>query len=277
MRDLTNTGKKINSRIGKAINEYGLILDDDKILVAVSGGKDSITLLTLLKKIQSWAPVKFDLYAAHISTDFSCGSCVHEEKLTDYFKELDIEYHFRDIKVLDDKGKTTCFWCSWNKRKALFELADEIGCNKVALGHHKDDIVETMMMNLLYNGEISAMNPKQEMFKGKITIIRPLCYVEEKTITKFAQESDLPNKMCQCPFGRNSRRQFMKKLIGDIQSETKSIDIKTNIFNSISRIRKDYIDLRGAPEEGSNKTSDQNKDSSRAMEKPETSDLESNA
>jgi len=116
------------------------------------------------------------------------------------------------------------------------------------LGHHKDDIVETMLMNLLYNGEISAMNPRQELFKGKITIIRPLCYVEEEMIKKFAKENELSDKLCQCPFGRDSRRKYVKDFIRQTEKSTPKINIKSNIYNSIARIKAEYIDLKDSNE-----------------------------
>ena len=244
MRNLNKAGKKINSLIGKAISAYNLIGEGDKILVAVSGGKDSLTLLSLLKAIQGWAPVKFELMAAHISTDFHCGSCVHNSVLTDFFEELGVKYFFGEAKVLDENGKTNCFWCSWNKRKSLFEIAEANGCGKVAFGHHKDDIAETILMNMLYNGEISGMNPKQEMFGGKITIIRPLCFVEERFVTEYAKEAGFPQQMCQCPYGENSKRKYVKNFIRDAEIEAPKANIKTNIMKSLSRIKKDYIDIR---------------------------------
>lgn len=244
MRDLTKLGAKINTKIGKALNDYSLIENKDRILVAVSGGKDSLTLLSFLKKIQGWAPVSFEIFAAHIETDFHCGGCVHKPVLSDFFKGIGVEYQVRDVKVLDENGETTCFWCSWNKRKALFKIADELNCNKVAFGHHKDDIAETMLMNLLYNGEISAMNPKQEMFKGKLTLIRPLCYVDEDLIIKFAKESGFPAQLCQCPFGKDSKRKYIKEFIKKTKENTPQVNISTNILKSMSRIRKDYIDFK---------------------------------
>jgi tRNA 2-thiocytidine biosynthesis protein TtcA len=244
MRDLTKTGSKINSKIGKAIGDYNLIEEGDRILIAVSGGKDSLTLLSLLKKIQTWSPVNFELFAAHVKSDLHCSGCAHESTLTELFQKMDIKSVFKEIKVLDEKGKTTCFWCSWNRRKALFMAADELDCNKVALGHHKDDIVETMFLNLIYNGEISAMNPRQEIFEGKITIIRPLCYVEENMTRKFAQESGFPGQLCQCPFGMDSKRKHVKEFIRETEKKTPKIDVKTNIFRSISRIKEDYINLK---------------------------------
>lgn len=244
MRDLSKLGAKINSKIGKAVNDYGLIADGDKILVAVSGGKDSLTLLNMLKAIRSWAPVKFDIIAAHIKTDFHCASCVHNETLSGVFDKIGIEYKFSDVKVLDDKGNTSCFWCSWNKRKALFNMAEELGCNKIAFGHHKDDIVETILLNLLYKGEISAMNPKQPMFGGKVTIIRPLCYVDESLIEEYAKESGFPSQLCKCPYGRDSQRKYIKNFISETEKRSNGVSIKTNIFKSVSKIKSDYIDLK---------------------------------
>ncbi|MFH1665105.1 MAG: ATP-binding protein [Candidatus Omnitrophota bacterium] len=244
MRNLTKSGARINSAIGKAIADYNLIEPGDRILVAVSGGKDSLTMLSLLKEIQAWAPVRYEIFAAHIRTDFHCASCVHESVLTGFFEKAGVEYVFKDIKVLDENGRTTCFWCSWNKRKALFGIAEKMNCNKVALGHHKDDIAETVLMNLLYNGEISGMNPRQGLFGGKITIIRPLCYVEERTIKGFAGEMEFPAKLCECPFGKDSRRNYIKNFLTETEKKTPKVNIKTNIFRSLARIRKDYIDLK---------------------------------
>jgi len=245
MRNLTRTGSKINSLIGKALNGYNMISDGDKVLLAVSGGKDSLTMTDLIRKIQGWAPVKFDLIAAHITSDIHCGDDKTGERIFKFVKELGIEYRSKHIEIIEKMDEANCFWCSWNRRKALFELAEELGCNKVALGHHKDDIVETMLMNLLYNGEISAMNPFQEMFKGKLTIIRPLCYVEEKLIKAFSKEMEYEAISCACPFGNNTRRQYIKNFLKDAEKNTPKINIKSNIFKSVSRIKKEYIDLRG--------------------------------
>jgi tRNA(Ile)-lysidine synthase TilS/MesJ len=212
MRELSPLGIKINSRVGKAINDYRLIEHGDKILVAVSGGKDSLTLLSFLAGILKWAPVKYELFAAHIKTDFHCASCTHNEVLTEFFEKAGVKYLFKEVKVLDENNRTSCFWCSWNKRKALFEAAAELGCNKIAFGHHKDDIVETILMNLILKGEIAAMNPCQSMFGGKMTIIRPLCLVEEKMIKDFAKEAGFAAKVCnQGPYTADLARQPQDK------------------------------------------------------------------
>lgn len=241
------SAQQIQTKIGHAINDYKLIENGDKILFAVSGGKDSLTMLKLLKERQQWAPVKYDIYAVNIETDFSCGSCTPKDVLSRIFSEWAVPYEFANIKVLDENKKTNCFWCSWNRRKCLFEIADRLGCAKIALGHHKDDIIETTLLNILFQGSISTMNPKQELFKGQKTIIRPLCYVDEDLIIQFAKEQDFPGKLCLCPFGENSKRKYMKKLISDIQKKVPGTNIKTNIFKSIARVKEDYIGLKQPP------------------------------
>ena len=241
---ITKTGKLINRRIGRAVEDYGLISGGDRILVAVSGGKDSISLLHLLKDLEVRAPVNFKLLAAHITTDFSCSSCTHLDSLKEIFEKAQVECLFGHVDVLDEEGRTNCFWCSWNKRKKLFELAREAGCNKIAFGHHKDDIAETMLLNLLFKGEISVMNPRQELFAGELTLIRPLSYVEEKMLKKFASENGFEAKVCQCPYGNTSKRTMIKDFLAKLEEEAPELSIKTNIFRSISRIKEEYIDLK---------------------------------
>jgi tRNA 2-thiocytidine biosynthesis protein TtcA len=253
MRNLTKTGVYISTRIGKAIADYNLIEDGDKILVAVSGGKDSLTMVKLLNERRRWAPVDYDIIAVHIETDYRCAGCVHTKLLTEFFRSNGIKYHFEKIKIKDQKGpdgchskrrKLSCFWCSWNRRKALFTLADKFGCNKVAFGHHKDDIIETLLLNMFYHGEFSAMNPRQELFGGKIVLIRPLCYVEESYTRKFSKESDFPSQICRCPNSQVSKRRAMKNFIKSLEKGCPHV--KLNLFRSIARINKEYINIHAS-------------------------------
>lgn len=228
----------ISKRVGKAIMDYDMLSQADKIAVAVSGGKDSLTLLRILNDRKAFVPIKYELLAVHIDMGYPC---MHPKILAEYFKSAGINYHIEKVDILKAKTRKdiSCFWCSWNRRKALFEVAARFGCAKVALGHHKDDIIETILMNLFFHGEISAMNPKQELFKGKITLIRPLCYVEEDMIVKFAKTLDFPHHKCACP---NSIASNRTKIAGIIR-ELKKVcpDVKTNIFRSVKRIKKDYL------------------------------------
>jgi tRNA 2-thiocytidine biosynthesis protein TtcA len=228
----------ISKRVGKAITDYGMLSDGDKIAVAVSGGKDSLTLLRVLNDRRQFVPIKYELLAVHIDLGYPCQ---HPKILAEYFKKLGVNYHIERVDIL--KGKTrkdiSCFWCSWNRRKALFETADRFGCNKVALGHHKDDIVETILLNLFFHGEISAMAPRQELFRGKIVVIRPLAYVEEGMIIRFAKQAGFPHQKCVCPNSLTSNRNKMTKIIQDLEKVCP--EIKTNIFRSLKRIKQDYL------------------------------------
>ncbi len=218
-----------------------LVEDNDKILVAVSGGKDSLTLLKLSNERRKWAPIDYKLYAVHIETDFRCAGCVHTEKLKKILEDSDIPYNFEKIKIRDKNKKVSCFWCSWNRRKVLFTLADKLGCTKVAFGHHQDDINETLLLNMFYHGEFSAMNPRQELFGGKMAIIRPLCYVGKDVLRKFAKESKFPSQLCKCPNSQVSKRRMMKNFINEAEKDCPYV--KLNIFKSIGRVNEEYTQI----------------------------------
>ena len=228
----------ISKRVGKAITDYDMLSDGDKIVVAVSGGKDSLTLLRVLHDRKSFVPIKYELLAVYVDLGYPRQQ---PKILAGYFKKLGVKYHIEKVDIL--KGKTrkdiSCFWCTWNRRKALFEIADRFGCNKVALGHHKDDIVETTLLNLFFNGEISTMRPKQELFKGKIIIIRPLAYVEEDMIVRFAKSVGFPPQRYSCPNSATSNRARVANIIKDLRKICP--DVKTNIFRSVKRIKKEYL------------------------------------
>lgn len=218
--------------------DYNMLADGDKIVVAVSGGKDSLALLRVLNDRRKFVPIEYEVIAVHIDLGYP-RSCA--KKLEKYFKKMGVKYIIEKVDVLGETKRKdiNCFWCSWNRRRALFETAHRLGCTKVAFGHHMDDIVETVLLNLFFQGEISAMSPKQELFKGKIVIIRPLAYVEEYMIKRFAKEEKLPHETCKCPNSLISNRTKMGNIISDIKRTCP--DVKKNIFRSVKRIKKDYL------------------------------------
>ncbi len=224
----------LSKKVGKAITDYQMLSEGDRIAVGVSGGKDSLSLLYILRIRQVFCPVKYNLVAVHI--DLGYPSEVRK-RLRIYFKKLGYEYAIKKLN-LPAKGKT-CFWCSWNRRKMLFETAQEFKCNKVALGHHMDDIIQTILLNLFFNSEISAMSPKQKLFGGQLTIIRPLAYVQEKEITRFAQEEKLPYYKDRCSNSLISNRKRIAGIINDLKRVCPNV--KTNIFRSIERIKREYL------------------------------------
>jgi tRNA 2-thiocytidine biosynthesis protein TtcA len=228
----------ISKRIGRAIIDYKMLSEGDKIAVAVSGGKDSLTLLRILNDRKSFVPIKYDILALHIDMGYprSCAG-----KLERYFKKIGVKYHIERVDLLKKAKKKdiNCFWCSWNRRKALFETAHRLNYTKIAMGHHKDDIAETILLNMFFQGEISAMVPRQELFRGKIILIRPLAYVEEYMIKRFAKEEALPYETCICPNAVTSNRTRIKRIISELKRVCP--EVKTNIFNSLKRIKQDYL------------------------------------
>jgi tRNA 2-thiocytidine biosynthesis protein TtcA len=228
----------ISKSVGKATTDYNMLSEGDKIAVAVSGGKDSLTLLKVLLDRQKFVPIKYEVLAVHIDLGYPRSFAKTLEK---YFKKIGVKYHIEKVDVLrkTKPEEINCFWCSWNRRKALFEVANRYGCQKVALGHHKDDIVETILLNLFFHGEISAMAPKQELFKGKIIVIRPLAYVEEFQIKRFAKNVGFPALNCICPHSLTSNRRKVADIIRDLKRTCP--EIKTNIFRSVKRIKEDYL------------------------------------
>jgi tRNA 2-thiocytidine biosynthesis protein TtcA len=206
--------KEIRSLMGKAIHQYGLIHDGDRILVGVSGGKDSLSLLHLLHERRKRVQTHYELIPVHIELGFDSERAI---LLKEFFESQGLSYHieFTDIGKRansSENRENPCFLCSWERRKRLFQLAYRLGCNKVALGHHKDDIIETLLLNIFYSGEISTMLPLQSLFKGKITIIRPLALLDEKTIERFAREKGLPFGSSGCPSSGKTKRKRSKGL-----------------------------------------------------------------
>jgi tRNA 2-thiocytidine biosynthesis protein TtcA len=138
-----------------------------------------------------------------------------------------------------DQEPFGCFWCSWNRRKALFDIAHELRCTKIAFAHHMDDIIETMLLNLFFQGEIGTMQPFQEMFEGELALIRPLAYVEEKDLLKLSKLLQLPVIASECPNSKTTKRQLLKGIITELKKHNKNV--KKNIFRSLQHIREDYL------------------------------------
>jgi tRNA 2-thiocytidine biosynthesis protein TtcA len=238
MAVLKGTEFYISKRVGRAIMDYNMLSEGDKIVVAVSGGKDSLTLLRVLADRQRFVPVKYKILAVHVDMGYPRSFATSLER---YFKKTKVAYHIEKANLLEkiNPKEINCFWCSWNRRKTLFEVAGRFNCNKVALGHHKDDIAETILLNLFFNGEISAMCPRQELFHGKITIIRPLAYVEKKMIKRFVRQANFPDIDCRCPKADISNRTRISKIIKELEKICP--DVKTNIFRSVKRIKEQYL------------------------------------
>jgi tRNA 2-thiocytidine biosynthesis protein TtcA len=218
-----------------------MIADGDRVLVGLSGGKDSLTLMWTLTERLTRIRVDYELHAVYLDPGFEGG---FSEQLVDYCKDagyrLTIEHTDFGVKAHGQENRENpCFLCAWERRKRLFRLAENLGCRKVALGHNKDDIIETLFMNICYSGEISTMVPSQRFFNGKFTVIRPLAYVEKDIIRRFAVEQRFPEFINPCPSATNSKRKYVKGLLNQLYRSNDKI--KGNIFRSLSHVKQEYL------------------------------------
>ncbi|MBC7236311.1 MAG: tRNA 2-thiocytidine(32) synthetase TtcA [Chloroflexi bacterium] len=212
--------------VNKANHKYRLLEGGDRVLVAVSGGKDSMTLLDLLYRYRRMAPERYEIMAARVLSDWHCGRSVPEAWLAAWCRERNIAFYTPTIALREEiqTGEASpCFRCTWNRRKALFLLADELGCSKVALGHHADDIAETTLMNLFYSGRLYRMAPKVRFFDGRLTVIRPLVLIEERDIVPYVQACGFPIDGEPCPAGERSRRTMIKRILRELEHESRGV------------------------------------------------------
>jgi len=227
--------------MGKALHSYEMIADGDRIVVGVSGGADSLTLMWMLTERLKRVPINYDLFAVYIDPGYE-GS--FGEALEWYGKKVgfSIRAEYTDCGLVahsPENRENPCFLCSRLRRKRLFEIADELGCTKLALGHNKDDIIETLFMNICYAGEISTMMPSQTFFQEKFTVIRPLAFADEQLIRKFARDQKFPEFINPCPSANKSKRAEMKAFLQQLYRTNKKI--KGNIFRAMSHVRTDYL------------------------------------
>ena len=229
----------VSKKAGKAITDYGMIREGDHIAVAVSGGKDSLSLMHVLRHRQRVSPVRFEFAAVHIDFEFQE---FNPQNLVEYLKEQGFTCLVEKVNAL--KGQRyediDCFWWSRSRRKALFELADRQGYTKIAFGHHLDDIVETIILNQFYRGEIAAMRPKQVLFDGTITIIRPLAYEREENMVCLAEKLGITTiGQSKCANDDTSHRMKIKKML--LEFEKDNPQIMKNIFRSLQNIKTEYL------------------------------------
>jgi tRNA 2-thiocytidine biosynthesis protein TtcA len=228
----------------KAILEYRMIEKGDRVMVGVSGGVDSLVLVKLLKERKNYIEPDFSITAVHIDLGFEKVK-EYQEKLEDFIRSLGIEYRTIATQISKaafdpEASKNPCFICSHYRRKKIYEAAHQEKCNKIAYGHHKDDIIETLLMNILYSRKIEAMSPVQEVFKGKMYIIRPFTYVYEHSIKKFARETHLPLLKTGCPVDGTTRRDTVKAIIQNLEKKEKKANIKENIFKSLRHVNVSF-------------------------------------
>jgi len=231
---------RINKRFGKGVIQYGLIEDGDKILVALSGGKDSLALVELLGKRARIFKPRFSVIAVHVvMKNISYQSDL--EYLRNHAAAYDVPLIVFETSFdpTTDTRKSPCFLCSWNRRKALFAVAKENGCNKIALGHHMDDILETLLMNMTYQGAFSTMPPKLVMRKFDMTIIRPMCLIHESDLLELAEIRNYKKQVKNCPYESGSSRSDMKGVLK--QLESMNPEARYSLWGSMTNIQTDLL------------------------------------
>ena len=228
--------KQLRSKIlrgfREGVKEFNLITPSDVILIGLSGGKDSLALLDLMGDMQRRSNNGFTLHALHVrmaGVDYQSDTTY----LRSQCERNGITFHERMVSFEADRNerRTPCFLCSWNRRKTLFEVAQELGCNKIALGHHQDDILHTALMNLSYAGSFSTMPCYLKMQKMPLAIIRPLCMVKESLLKKWAKESEYQPLIKLCPHERASKRTEIACLFE--QMEKQNPEFRANLWNAL--------------------------------------------
>jgi tRNA(Ile)-lysidine synthase TilS/MesJ len=227
--------KRIRERFVKAFVTYRLLEDGDHVLVGLSGGKDSLCLLEMLGKRARIDQPRFRVEAIHVRMEN-----ISYETSTDYLeqfcKTLDVPLHIVTTRFEPSEQKPPCFLCSWYRRKAVFNLAQELGCNKIALGHHQDDLLHTCLMNQFYQGRFDTMPALLKMRKMPLSIIRPLCMVEEQDLRRYAELRGYEKQVKLCPYETASHRDDMRRLFDQIQQMNP--EARHSLWNAIVRAGK---------------------------------------
>ena len=240
--------KRLRRLAGEAIAEYGMIADGDRVMVCLSGGKDSYALLDILIHLRSHAPIRFDIVAVNLDQK-QPGFPAHV--LPDYLTRLGVPFRIEEqdtystVKRVIPEGKTMCSLCSRLRRGVLYRVAGELGATRIALGHHRDDILQTFMLNLFYTGQLKAMPPKLRSDDGRHVVIRPLIYCEENDLVAYAELKQFPIIPCNlCGSQENLKRNEMKAMLREWEKRHPG-RVET-MLNSLKHVRTSHLLDRGA-------------------------------
>lgn len=234
--------QEVNRLVGQAIHRYGLLAEGDRILVAVSGGADSLLALWFIHHWLTKAPIHYTVLPVHLDMGFPKYDWTPVKA---YLKAQGLSYHLEQTNFgflahsSYNRKKSPCFLCSMLRRKRLFEIAHHYSCNKIALGHNQDDVIETFFLNVCFSGEMSTMVPRQEVFKGQLALIRPLSLVEKSKIERLATELKLPVFENSCPSAGQTRRHEIKKLLAGLFRNNRKV--RGNIMHAMANVRPEYL------------------------------------
>jgi len=234
--------KSVNHRIGLALHTYEMLAGGDRVMLAVSGGIDSLVLVWLLKFWLRKAPIDYRLLAVHLDMGFGEKEAelvaIQLERLGVPFLIEKTDFGRRALEA--EEGRSGCYNCARQRRNRLFELAREHGCSKIAMGHHQEDIIETFFLNLLWAGNLSTMVPKQELFDGRLALIRPMAYLEKREIREIGTELGIEPVANPCPLATESKRMQTRTLL---EESIYPLDpaAKATIFNALANLRPDYL------------------------------------
>jgi tRNA 2-thiocytidine biosynthesis protein TtcA len=233
--------KALNRAVGQAIHDYDMIRDGDRILVGLSGGPDSLALLWMLAERRARIRVGYHLEAAYIDPGFGSSTAETIRPFCDRL-QVALRIEFSDHGVVSHSPlnrENPCFLCARLRRKRLFEIAADLGCRTLALGHNKDDVIETLFLNICYAGEISTMRPALGLFDGRFRVIRPMAYADKHLIRRFATEWHLPVSVNLCPSANLSRRSEIRGLLQQLYRSNRKI--KGNIFRAMRHVKPEYL------------------------------------
>lgn len=231
---------RYNKKIGRAMADYRMLEDGDRVLVAVSGGVDSMVAARVLHSWRLKAPIDYDLQAVYVDNGFwtpEQGGSSPAARIGEQLERFGVP--FFSVKGWSVEGERTCFVCARNRRSQLFELARQEGYNKLALGHHKDDLIETFLINAFYSGNVSTMVPRQDLFEGRLSLIRILAYLDKSEILSIGRLLDLEPVDSYCPIGEDSRRETVRSLLVQICKQIP--DARNSIFSALGNVRDGYM------------------------------------
>ncbi|MBN1485264.1 MAG: hypothetical protein JXA37_11135 [Chloroflexia bacterium] len=231
-RRLRRTTRFYLSKVNRAISRYNLIDEGDRIIVAVSGGKDSLALLRLLKARQKFHPLPFEMIAVHVTYKGWDVGAPPPEFLARYFEQEGVSYNIEEADFTQEQD-LDCFRCSWLRRKVLFETAYRLGCNKVALAHNQQDIVETALINLLLHGRLERPEPRTPLFGGEIILIRPLVLLTAKELRRFARVCELPVHETTCPHAESGMRAEVGDWLRQLKRSVPTVYV--NVYRATER------------------------------------------